>query len=223
MSFHGAMAHQMVRAIGARELAHETQAVLREVCDGTRLVVTKHREPIGVIMSVRDAVEALLLSSGELEIARAADPGDVIPRGAVEAWPPGLFPNLAYELCAPAALASHTRMRRVRSRDRVALVRTLAAEPGLDSPSLVWSRSGRWLFACSPVGPRLGVLHGLFDAADLERELMGEELWLARERQYSQRSLHGRMPRGAPARRTVPPTPNPDPTPEDSRGPRDAL
>lgn len=78
-------------------------------------------------------------------------------------------------------------------------------EPGTAVP--IWTRSGRWLAVCS-IGEDGGVLIAeLLAGWELERLVMGEELWRARERQYSQRSLHGRMPRGAPARRVVPPKP----------------
>ena len=193
------MARQRVRAVSTRELSHATQEVLREVrCgDGTRFVITRHREPVAVILSVRDAADAYLVSAGDLEPVDLDLDHDAAPVvGALG----GL------RMHAIERLVSSRRLRGVAPRDRAALCRRLyeldraGGGPMGAHPWLEWAPSGRWLFVCSLPEPGRAVVHDLFDGRELERSLMGDELWAARERQDAQRSLHGRLGPSRPRR-----------------------
>lgn len=199
----GVMARQGARQVGVRELSRATHEVLRAVGDGTRLIVTRHREPLAVIVSVRDACEALVLSSGELQPLESG-----APAGGVKPWPGG--GRRPIDLLVPPELAGREDLRRVPARDRFVLHRYLHAryrelEGASGAARLVWAASGRWLFVCSHAEPGVAVVHELFSGQKLERTLIGEELWLARAKQRIERSLHGRLKPGPPRASSVPP------------------
>ena len=199
----GAMARQEARQVGVRELSRATHDVLRGVSDGTRLIVTRHREPVAMILSVRAACEGLVLSTGQVKpVARGA------PADGVKPWPGG-GPRPIDLFVAPR-VAAREDLRRVPARDRFALHRQLYArerEPGgaCGAARLAWADSGRWLFVCSHAEPGLAVVHELFSGQELERSLMGKELWLARAKQRIERSLHGRLKPGPPRAASGPP------------------
>lgn len=46
-----------VREVTVRELSRATSAVIRELRDGRRLVLTRYGAPVGVLVSVADALE----------------------------------------------------------------------------------------------------------------------------------------------------------------------
>lgn len=180
-----ALTDQGVQVVSTRELNRSTSQTLRRLADGRRLVITRQREPVGVLLSIRDVI-ALFAAAHSVRAPTPAGGSEA------DATAEGRLPHLA-------------------PRDRVDLLRAMSrvevgfAEPGTAVP--IWTRSGRWLAVCS-IGEDGGVVVAdLLAGWELERLVMGEELWRARERQYSQRSVHGRMPSGAPARRVVPPKP----------------
>jgi antitoxin (DNA-binding transcriptional repressor) of toxin-antitoxin stability system len=204
----GAMARQGARAVSTRELSHSTHEVLREVGsgDGSRFVVTRHREPVAVLMSVRDAADAYLVSTGDLEPVDLDLDHDASPVvGALG----GL------RIHAIERLVWQGRLRGVAPRDRAALCRRLyeldrvGGGPMGAHPWLEWVPSGRWLFVCALPAPGHAVVHDLFGGRDLERSLMGDELWAARERQDVQRSLHGRLGASRPRRAFLAPPQRP--------------
>ena len=199
----GAMARQAARQVGVRELSRATHKVLGAVEDGTRLIVTRHREPLAVILSVRDACEGLVLSTGELQPIESG-----APAGGGNPWPGG-GPR-PIDVFVPPRVAAREDLRRVPARDRFVLHRELYArerEPGggRRAARLVWADSGRWLFVCSHAESGLAVVHELFSGQELERSLMGEELWLARAKQRIERSLHGRLKPFPPRAASAPP------------------
>ena len=173
---------QMVYAAGARELQRRGADVVRSVTDGTRTVLTRHGEPQAVIVSIRDWIELL----AEARVA-ALDPEAArdFREGAVEPIePPGPY---AVVLAREAASA-YARMKASDRRAlRTALVRGLA-----DERRLLWLRSRRWVVAFAYPDPETVLVTAAFEARELERELIGEELYAAQARRNRARRLHAR-------------------------------
>jgi prevent-host-death family protein len=178
----GVLAEQRVRTIGARMLRHRTADVVRTVTAGERLIVTRHGEPQAVVLSLDDALELLV----EPELAAlAAEAERDFREGRVEAVdPPGPYPVL---LSTDAADAYGRMNRQDQSALRVALVRRRA-----DEGRLLWLRSRRWLVSFSYPDAETVLVNAVFERKELERELIGDEIWLARARRDLERMRHAR-------------------------------
>ena len=70
---------------------------------------------------------------------------------------------------------------------RTALVRGLA-----DERRLLWLRSRRWVVAFAHLDSETVLVTPAFEARELERELIGEELYAAQARRNRERRLHAR-------------------------------
>jgi prevent-host-death family protein len=173
---------QQVREVGVRELAHHTAEVVRSIEDGERLVVTRHGNPVAVLLSVADAIEAIVVPGLEALAHRARR--DLEAGRITHIGPPGPMPVVL----AREAAAAHERMN---AQDRMALRVALMGGPA-DESKLLWLRSRRWLVAFSYPEPEFVLVHGAFEARVVERELIGEEIWAARRRRRIGRWLHGR-------------------------------
>jgi prevent-host-death family protein len=173
---------QRIREVGARELRHQTATVIGSVRDGERLILTRHGQPQALVLSIDDGIELLI----EPELAALADAAHRDYReGLVEALqPPGPYPVRL----AQAAVAAYGRMNKQdRRRLRASLVRGRA-----DERRLLWLQSRRWLVAFSYPDERFVLVHALFEAREVERALIGEEIWAARDRRALERRLHAR-------------------------------
>jgi prevent-host-death family protein len=171
-----------IRELAIGELNRSTSRVVREVADGQRIIVTRHGEPQAVILSIGDAIELLVEGQvGALSTEATRD----FQEGAIEAVePPGPHPVML----ARDAAAAYARMNpRDRVELRVAVVRGLA-----DEGRPVWLRSRRWIISVSYPDDETVLVCAAFAVRQLERELIGEEIWLARERRDLERRLHAR-------------------------------
>lgn len=59
-----------IREIGVRQLARETGRYIRAAEYGDRFVVTRHGDPVAVILSIDESIEYLLAHSDEFGRAR---------------------------------------------------------------------------------------------------------------------------------------------------------
>lgn len=177
-----------VREVQIRALSRETPWVVGSICDGERSVITRHGEPLAVLLSVRDAIELFLVAGGGLE--EIVDTGwREFRRGlATEPWPHLTRRRLCFSCRAMA------RYNRLGPRDRGQLRRSLlrASMPAPGDARLSWIDSGivLALFSASP-GSRL-IVHALLDGRRFERRLIGAELAQKRLRIALDRHTHGR-------------------------------
>jgi hypothetical protein len=63
----------------------------------------------------------------------------------------------------------------------------------------VWLRSRRWILSVSYPDDETVLVCAALEVRELERDLIGEEIWLARERRDLERRLHARDLAGLPA------------------------
>lgn len=173
---------QEIREVGARQLRHNTAAVIRSLRDGERLIVTRHAQPLAVVLSVRDAME--LLIEGERTASAAAATRDY-EHGAVEELGP---PGPLRVVLARGALSSCGRMN---VRDR-RLLRDSLVRGEADEDPLLWLPSGRWLVAFSYPDDVTVLVHQAFEVRELVRALVGEEVLDRRRRIELDRWLHNR-------------------------------
>jgi len=185
----GALADQEVREVGARELCRHTADVLRSVADRRRIILTRHGKPQALLVSINDAIELLV----EPRLAPMAAAGDSDYReGRVErVEPPGPFPIV---LAVAAADAFQRMSRQDRRELRAALARGTA-----DDERPVWLRSRRWMVWVSYPDSGTVLVYAAFEVRELEREVVGEEIWEARARRDLERRLHARDLDGLPA------------------------
>jgi len=61
-----------IHEVSVRELNRSTSQVLGMARDGARIIVTRHGEPIAVVLSVDQAIDLLLASSEEFVRMRMA-------------------------------------------------------------------------------------------------------------------------------------------------------
>jgi prevent-host-death family protein len=185
----GEVGEVSVGKVSVGKLNRSTSRVLRAVRTGERLIVTRHGQPQAVLLSMSDAIE--LLVEPELPALAVAAERD-FREGRVEAVePPGPCPVVL----AQAAADSYVRMTpRDRFELRLAAVRGLAEE---GTP--VWLKSRRWIISVlylvaesEGTGHETVVVCGAFEVRELERELIGEEIWDARARRHGERMLHAR-------------------------------
>ena len=176
------MAVQAIREVGARELRHHTAEIVRSVVDRERIILARHGNPQAVLFSMHDAIELLAESSlPALTDAGARD----FRAGQVEVVEP---PGPRRLVLARDAATDYLRMNaRDRAQLRVALVRGV-----VDAGELLWLRSRRWLASFSYPDSSTVLVNGLFDVASLERELIGETIWVARARRDVERRLRAR-------------------------------
>ena len=170
------------REVSIGELNRATSAVVRSLTPGERLVITRHGEPQAVVLSVRDAVELVVVP--RLAALAAAGERDFRSGRVETVEPPG---PLALLLAQEAAACYESMNRRDRTDLRALLVRGEAEEE-----RLLWLRSRRWLVSFTYPDAEAVLVLGVFEVAELERELVGEEVWLARARRDLERRLHAR-------------------------------
>lgn len=180
---------QDVREVTASELRHKAAQVVRSIRDGERLVVTRHGRPQAVMLSIRDAVEALV--APRLAEAAADAAADYAGRRSIEPWPPWGPCRL---LMAGRAAEQH---HRVAGRDKGWLRRTLGGGDA-DEGRPLWLPTGNRLVPFSYPEPDVALVHDLVDTWPLERELVGEAIWRGELRRDLGRMLHSR---GWPQRR----------------------
>ena len=70
MTLGGAPELLSIREVGMRALARDVSGLIRAVEGGERLVVTRHGDPVAVILSIDEAVEFLIVHSEEFVRAR---------------------------------------------------------------------------------------------------------------------------------------------------------
>lgn len=75
---------QQVRAVSVTELSRAVSATVEQAISGDRVIVTKHGAPVAVIVSLTDALEALLAGSENLALLRREareqlDRGEAVP------------------------------------------------------------------------------------------------------------------------------------------------
>jgi prevent-host-death family protein len=181
------LGNQTIREVGARELRHQTAKVIGSVRDGERLILTRHGQPQALALSIDDGIELII----EPELTALADAAQRdLGAGRLQTLePPGPYPVL---LAQEAAAAYEQMNKQDRARLRSALVRGRA-----DERRLLWLPSRRWLVAFSYSDESMALVHGAFEVGEVERALIGEQIWLARERRTLERRLHARdLPRG---------------------------
>ena len=180
----GPLADQTIRPVTIGELNRSTSNVVHSVRDGERVVITCHGSPQAVVLGLRDAME--LLIAAELPALAARAHAD-LQAGRVEAvQPPG--PNRVR--LAGAATAAWERMR---PRDR-RLLRQALVNGEADEERLLWLPSGRWVVAFSYVGDATALVHQVYEVKELERALIGDEIWTRRARCDRDRLMHWRAP-----------------------------
>jgi prevent-host-death family protein len=185
----GVLADLEIREVGARELRHRTAHVVRSLRAGERVVLTRHGEPQAVMLTIHDAIE--LLVEGQLA-PLAAEAGRDFREGAIEpVEPPGPHPVVLAQQAAEA-------YRRMKPRDRYEL-RVAVVGGKAEDGRPVWLRSGRWIVSVSYPDDETVLVGAALEVRELERELIGEEIWLARERRDLERRLHARDLAGLPA------------------------
>jgi len=59
------MDRQSIREVSVRELNRGTSRVLQMASAGARVIVTRHGEPVAVVLSVDQAIDLFLVSSEE--------------------------------------------------------------------------------------------------------------------------------------------------------------
>lgn len=175
----------VVRAVTVGELNRYTSETVRSVEPGERLVVTRHREPQAVVLSVREAIELMVATRlGALAVAarEAFEAGETF-----SPWPRA-GPT---QILVPAT--ARNLLRRLGGRDRGGLRRALCrAHDNRGRP--LWLPTGRWLVPFSIAGneEEVALVHDLIDTRPLERVLIGEEAWRERLRVAGSRRDHGR-------------------------------
>ena len=158
------------RAVSVRELNRGTSSILASLEDGERILVTKHLEPIAVLLSVRDTL--CLLAMASLVGQPPQDPEAV--------W---------------------DRLRHMARRDLWTLRQELHPSNRRAGTNGFWTPSGRWLAIYSDSDPdpdpgpwdAFAGLVDLLSGPELERLLVGEGLWAARDAQDRGRLNHGRV------------------------------
>ena len=78
--------NQEARAVTVTELDRVASAVIKEVISGKRVIVTKHRAPVAVILSIDDGFEALLAGSESFALLRR-EAREQLVRGEAVALP----------------------------------------------------------------------------------------------------------------------------------------
>ena len=186
LSLERALGEQQVRVVSVRDLNRSTSAGLASLVDGQRVLITKHLEPVGVLLTVRDAI--------------------------------ALFAR-AFAQDGPPREEVRERLAQMRGRDRGELRRlTTCLDLGVDPPAAgggpgngcYWTSSGRWLAMLADPesaerpdpdgGCGTGWLADLLSGPELERLLVGEELWASRRKQDLGRLQHGRLGPRRPGR-----------------------
>ena len=181
----GPLDQGVARAVAVGELNRYTSETVRSVEPGERLVVTRHHEPLVVVLSVRDAIELMVAPRlGALEVAASK----VFEAGGTFSPWPRVGPA---RILVPAAAADA--FRRLGGRDRGGLRRALChADDNRRRP--LWLPTGRWLvpFSIAEGEEDVALVHDLIDTRPLERALIGEEVWRERLRVAGSRRDHGR-------------------------------
>ena len=184
----GRLADQDVREVGARELRHHAASIIRSVADGERTIVTRHGEPRAVMLSIDDALD-LLVEPWLPALAQQAE-REYAEEGVERLEPCGRFP---VALASEAAGAYESMSPRDRRELRLAVA---AGEADEERP--VWLRSRRWIASVAYPDHRTVLVCAIFAVQELERELIGEEIWLRRARRDLERRLHARDLAGLP-------------------------
>lgn len=83
---------QPAREVSIRELSRQAPAVVREVANGGRVVVTRHGRPVAVILEVEAGIEAMLAGSREFARLRRELLEEVDAGVAVALGPPPPLP-----------------------------------------------------------------------------------------------------------------------------------
>jgi hypothetical protein len=138
---------------------------------------------------INDAIE--LLVEGQLgPLAEEAERD--FREGAVESLEqPGPHPVVLAQQAAEA-------YSRMNPRDRYELrVAVVGGKAEMRRP--VWLRSRRWILSVSYPDDETVLVCAALEVRELERDLIGEEIWLARERRDLERRLHARDLAGLPA------------------------
>ena len=184
----GVLADHEIREVGARELRHRTGHVVRSLQAGERVILTRHGEPQAVLLCIDDAIE--LLVEGQLGPLAEEAERDFREGAAETLEPPGPHPVVLSQQAAEA-------YRRMKPRDRYELrVAVVGGKAEMGRP--VWLRSRRWIVSVSYPDDETVLVGAALEVRELERELMGEEIWLARERRDLERRLHARDLAGLP-------------------------
>jgi prevent-host-death family protein len=174
-----------VRPVAVAALNRRTSAIVGAVGDGERLVVTRHGDPVAVVFSVRDAMEMHV--APELSLLAEEARREYEAREMFEPW--AHVGPWRIVLGGAAADAYG----RVGSVDRGGLRRALCrGEAACERP--LWLPSGRWLTAFSYPDEGVVLVHALIRAHELERQVIGEEVWGARLRRNLDRHAHARTP-----------------------------
>ncbi|MDQ3572807.1 MAG: type II toxin-antitoxin system prevent-host-death family antitoxin [Actinomycetota bacterium] len=179
-------ARQEVREVSVGELNRSTSEVLRSINDGERLIVSRHGEPMGIVLSVRDAVEAMV----------EPDLGSLEPRlrGRCPVEASALWRRVGSGRLAFSE-AAERQARAVIPIDRVHLQKQMdrAVQVGLvREPTLVWSRTGMWVAAFSQLKPDLTLIWDLISTEDALRTLLGEEMTAQMRQRDLERLVHAR-------------------------------
>jgi prevent-host-death family protein len=180
-----------VRAVPIGELNRHTSKIAGSVAAGERLVVTRHADPVAVVLSVRDVVE--VLAESELPILAESARSDYGEGRVVEAW------EHAGPFRIVLAQAAAEGFRRLPGRDRGGL-RTALCRGDADASRPLWLPTGCWLAPFSYAGDRDVVVHAFIATRPLERAVVGEDIWQGRLRRNIDRLVHARSPwhRAAP-------------------------
>ncbi len=171
---------QSIRRVTISELRHRASEVVRGVRDGDRLIVTRHSQPQGVILSIRDAIE--LFSAVDLERLAVAGARERKAGEVVRPWP---------ELCPlriEVSRSATSNFDRLAGADRGGIRRSLLNGEG----PIFWLKTGKWL--CGSLRPEPGVvlIYALISTLYLERSLIGEAIYLERQRADIDRAVHDR-------------------------------
>jgi antitoxin (DNA-binding transcriptional repressor) of toxin-antitoxin stability system len=174
-----------VRGVAVGALNRGTSRIIDSLRDGERLIVTRHHDPVAVVLSPRDAME-VLAAPALVELADAA----LREQGAERLSEP--WPHVGPFKIQLATVAQDC-LHRVGGRDRGALKRRLGRGDA-DPVRPLWLPSGRWLAPFSYAGEASVMVHALVDIRELERELIGEEVWQRRLVRDLDRHAHARTP-----------------------------
>jgi len=179
------IAHGSVRPVAVGELNRHTSRVVGSLGEGERLVVTRHGDPVAVVLSVRDSIE-ILAAPSFAALAEAA--AQAFASDEVFDPCPGVGP---WRIVLPREFERE--YGRLGGLDRGGLRRALCcgeADPGRP----VWLPTGKWLAPVSYPEDRIALVHALIETRGLEREVIGEEVWRARLRRDLDRHSHARAP-----------------------------